>query len=39
VDGAVQAKNELSAKIERELGGVHAGIRAIVTGLIDKHLR
>ena len=39
VDGAVQAKNELIAKIERELGGVHAGIRAIVTGLIDKHLR
>lgn len=39
VEGAVQAKNELIAKIERELGGVHAGIRAIVTGLIDKHLR
>lgn len=38
VEGAVQAKNELIAKIERELGGVHAGIRAIVTGLIDKHL-
>ena len=39
VEGAVQAKNELIAKIERELGSVHAGIRAIVTGLIDKHLR
>ena len=39
VEGAVQAKNELIAKIERELCGVHAGIRAIVTGLIDKHLR
>ena len=39
VEGAVQAKNELIAKIERELGGVHTGIRAIVTGLIDKHLR
>ena len=39
VDGAVRAKNELIAKIERELGSVHAGIRAIVTGLIDKHLR
>ena len=39
VEGAVRAKNELIAKIERELGGVHAGIRAIVTGLIDKHLR
>ena len=39
VEGAMQAKNELIAKIERELGGVHAGIRAIVTGLIDKHLR
>ena len=39
VEGAVQAKNELIAKIERELGTVHAGIRAIVTGLIDKHLR
>ena len=39
VEGAVQAKSELIAKIERELGGVHAGIRAIVTGLIDKHLR
>ena len=39
VEGAVQAKNELIAKIERELGGVHASIRAIVTGLIDKHLR
>ena len=39
VEGAVQAKNELIAKIERELGGVHAGIRAIVMGLIDKHLR
>ena len=39
VDGAVQAKNELIAKIERELGTVHTGIRAIVTGLIDKHLR
>ena len=39
VDGAVQAKNELIAKIERELGGVHAGIQAIVMGLIDKHLR
>ena len=39
VEGAVQAKNELIAKIERELGSVHAGIRAIMTGLIDKHLR
>lgn len=39
VEGAVQAKNELIAKIERELGTVHAGIRAIVMGLIDKHLR
>nr|WP_122870802.1 polyprenyl synthetase family protein [Campylobacter showae] len=39
VDGAVQAKNELISKIECELCGVHAGIRAIVTGLIDKHLR
>ncbi len=39
VEGAMQAKNELIAKIERELGSVHAGIRAIVTGLIDKHLR
>ena len=39
VEGAVQAKNELIAKIERELGTVHTGIRAIVTGLIDKHLR
>ena len=39
VEGAVQAKNELIAKIERELGSVYAGIRAIVTGLIDKHLR
>ena len=39
IEGAVQAKNELIAKIERELGSVHAGIRAIVTGLIDKHLR
>ena len=39
VEGAVQAKNELIAKIERELGSVHTGIRAIVTGLIDKHLR
>lgn len=39
IDGAVRAKNELIAKIERELGSVHAGIRAIVTGLIDKHLR
>lgn len=39
VEGAVQAKNELIAKIERELGSVHTGIRAIVTGLIGKHLR
>ena len=39
VEGAAQAKNELIAKIERELGTVHTGIRAIVTGLIDKHLR
>ena len=39
IDGAVRAKNELIAKIERELGSVHAGILAIVTGLIDKHLR
>lgn len=39
VDSAVQAKNELIVKIERELGTVHTGIRAIVTGLIDKHLR
>ena len=39
VEGAMQAKNEIIAKIERELGGVHAGIRAIVTSLIDKHLR
>ena len=38
VEGAVQAKNELIVKIECELGSVHAGIRAIVTGLIDKHL-
>ena len=39
VEGAVQAKNELIAKIERELGSVHTGIQAIVTGLIGKHLR
>ena len=39
VEGAVQAKNELIVKIERELGTVHTGIRTIVTGLIDKHLR
>ena len=39
VGGAVQAKNELIVKIECELGTVHTGIRAIVTGLIDKHLR
>ena len=39
VKGAVQAKNELIAKIKRELGSVHPGIRAIVMGLIDKHLR
>ena len=39
VEGAVQAKNELIAKIERELDSVHTGIQAIVTGLIGKHLR